>query len=100
MNWLLVLINSNQRHVDVESRKVEIVRIATKECSLKLRYKNETNVCVLFVSIQVVQPALIKRNHVRTEPCCLGRLTLNRRDLSSTRCKSVGVRSASLHRSI
>ena len=40
LHWLIVFINTNERHVDIEPRKIEIVRIAAKKRCLKLRNKN------------------------------------------------------------
>src|SRR5438132_14323579 len=39
MNRLIVFVNAHQRHVDVEAREIEIVRIAAKKCCLKLRHE-------------------------------------------------------------
>ena len=63
-HWLAVFVNANERHVDVEAREVEVIRIAAEERSLELRDKHQTNVCVLLVAIKVVLSALVKRDHV------------------------------------
>src|SRR6266550_2316462 len=68
MHWLIVFINAHQGHVDVETRKVKVVRIAAKKCRLKFRHENEPNISVLFVAIKIVLSALVKRDYVRAKP--------------------------------
>ena len=64
LHWLVVFVNSYQGHVDIESGKVEVVRIATKKRGLKLRHKNQAHICIFFITIEVVLATLVKRNHV------------------------------------
>src|SRR6185295_9871700 len=74
MNWLIVLVNTNEGHVDVEAWEVEVVRVATKERGLKLRNENQTNVGVFLVTIKIVLSALIERDDVGTQAGVFQRL--------------------------
>ena len=100
MDRLVVFINANQRHVDVVTRKVEIVGIATEECGLEFRHKDEANVCVLFIAIKTVLTALVKRDNVRTQAGRFQRLSFDLRDLDSFRLERVGVAGVWLYCSV
>src|ERR1044072_572492 len=76
MHRLIVFVNSDEGHVDVEAWKVEVVWIATKERSLEFRHEHETHVRVFLVAIQIVLTALIKRDYVGTQSCRFQRVTL------------------------
>src|SRR4029079_491952 len=97
MHWLIVLVNANEGHVDVEPWEVEVVRIATKERSLKFGNENQTNVGVFLVTIKIVLPALVKRDYVRTQAGCFQRLCFDRRDLSAPRGERFRVSRVWLH---
>src|SRR6266850_5156226 len=84
LHRLVVFVNSYQGHVDIESGKVEVVRVATKKRGLKFRHKNQTNICKFFISIEVVLPTLIKRNNIAAEASRLRRFGLNGVDLSAS----------------
>src|SRR6185369_14343986 len=84
--WLTVFVNANERHVDVEAREVEVVRIAAEERGLKLRHEHETNVCVLLVTIEIVLSTLVKRNDIRVKSGGFGRLRFDRSNLRASCC--------------
>src|SRR5688572_7269598 len=64
---LIVFINTDQRHVDIETREIEVVRIAAEESGLKLRHEHQTHVGVFLVAIEIVLTALVKRHNVGTQ---------------------------------
>src|ERR1700742_4654617 len=64
---LIVLVNTNERHVDVETREVEVVRIAAEERGLKLRREDQTHVGVFLVTIELILTALVERHDVRAQ---------------------------------
>ncbi len=67
MDRLIVLVNSNERHIDIEAGEVEVVRVTTKEGRLEFRHKHQTNVSVFFVTIQIVLAALIQSYYVASQ---------------------------------
>src|SRR5882724_3321785 len=80
---LTVLINSHQRHVDIEAREVEVIGIAAEECGLKLRHKHYANVVVAFVAIQIVLTTLIESYYIAMQTGCLIRFGLDRTNSSA-----------------
>ena len=82
-NRLIFFVNAHQRHVDVEARKVEVVRIAAKKCGLEFRHENQTHVGVFFIAIEIVLSALIERDDVATKPGGFRRLGFDRRNLGA-----------------
>ena len=72
MDRLVVFVNPDQGHIDVETRKIEVVRIAAKERRLKFGRKHQPYVGVPFVTIEIVLAALVKRDHVRPQARRLG----------------------------
>src|SRR4051794_25671966 len=95
---LTVFVNTDERHVDVEAREVEVVRIAAEERGLKLRHEHQTNVGVLLVTIKIVLSALVKRDDVGAQPGGFRRLRFDRGNLRASRRKSFGVSRTSLYR--
>ena len=91
MNRLIIFVNAHQRHVDVEARKVEIVRIAAKKRGLKFRHENQTHVGVFFIAIEIVLSALIERDDVRTKAGGFRRLSFNGRVFSAPRGKRLRI---------
>src|SRR4030095_2932338 len=100
LHRLIVLVNADERHVDVESWKVEVVRIAAEKRCLKFRNKHETNVRVLFVAIKIVLTTLVKRDDVGTHSSRFQGFTFDRRNLSASGCVSFGVSCTSFNGAI
>ena len=61
---LAVLVNAEQRHVEVVARIGEVVRIAAEESDLLFRREHQAHVGVLLVAVEPVFAALVERNHV------------------------------------
>src|SRR5687768_14184019 len=61
---LIVFINANERHVDVEAREVEVVGVAAKKGSLKLRDKYQPDITESLVAVKIVLASLIERDDV------------------------------------
>src|SRR6185503_5043558 len=100
LDGLIVLVNTDQRHVDVEAREVEVVRVAAEKCGLKLWNKNEANVGVLLVTIKIVLTTLVERDHVRPHSSRFQRFRFDRGALRASGCEGFGVSRACLHCSI
>src|SRR4051794_19391795 len=73
----LVLVNTEETHVEVVARKFEVVRIATEKSNLLFRSENEPHVGVLLEAVQVVLAALIERRDVRSQTGLIERFFLD-----------------------
>src|SRR6185369_885055 len=100
LHRLIVLVDTDERHVDVESWKVEVVRIAAKKRCLEFRNKHETNVRVLLVAIKIVLTTLVKRDDVGTHSSRFQRLAFDCGNFSASRSVSFGVSRTSFHSSV
>src|SRR5262245_26546491 len=67
LDRLAVFVHAQNGEVEVVSREREIVWIAAEECHLLLRREYETHIGVLFIAIEPVLAALIKRHDVGTK---------------------------------
>src|SRR5688500_11807736 len=85
LDWLVILVGPNQRHIYVEAWKVKVVGIAAKECRLKFRHKDQPNICILFVTIKIVLTALIEGNNVGSQSRCLERFAFDTADRCASR---------------
>src|SRR5436190_142035 len=72
MYGLIVFVNTDQRHIDIESRKIEVVGIPAKKRCLKFGREDEPHVRIFLVTIKIVLAALIKRDDVRTQSRSFG----------------------------
>ena len=97
MHGLPVLIDAHERHVYVEAREVEVVRVAAEEGGLKLRHEDEPHVRVLVIAIEVVLPALVERDNVAAQARRPRRLGLDGLDGGAARGQRVNRGRAGLH---
>src|SRR6266571_1344708 len=95
-----VFINAKQGKIEVVSRKSEVVRIAAEERSLLFGSKDEPNLRVLFVSVQPVLAAFIKRNDIRTKTGFIEALFLNFCLFTLARIERLLFGHAGLHRAL
>src|ERR1700694_4365517 len=63
MHRLIVFVDADERHINIEAREIEVVRIAAKESSLKLRHKHQPHVGIFLIAIKIVLTALVKRDN-------------------------------------
>src|SRR5215208_3383776 len=84
MHWLIVFVNTNEGHIDVEAWEVKVVRVSTEERGLKFWNENQTNVGIFLVTIKIVLSALVKRDDIGTQAGVFQRLRFDCRDLSAS----------------
>src|ERR1700731_4570494 len=61
---LPVLVGPKNTNIEVVARILKIIRVASVKCNLLFGRKDETDIVVSFVAIEVVNGALIKRDHI------------------------------------
>src|ERR1700747_1368174 len=61
---LPIFINTENTDIEIEAGIFEIVRIATVKSHLLLRRKNYPDVLITFVTVKMIEPALIKRDDI------------------------------------
>ena len=59
-----VFVDAEEADVQIVARILEIVRIAAEKGDLLLRREDQPHVGVVFVRVEVIQPALVERDHV------------------------------------
>ena len=75
-----VFVNAEQAEVEIEPRILEIIRIAAEKGDLLLGRKDEPDIGIAFVAIELVDAAAIKRDHVAAEAGGVVRFFLDRVD--------------------
>src|SRR5215471_4975777 len=66
---LVVFIDAEERHIQIIARKCEVIRITAKESNRKFRREYQAHIGVLFITIEIVLAALIKRDDVAPQAC-------------------------------
>ena len=64
---LAILVNAEKTHIEVEARKLEVVRIAAEERDLLLRREDQADVGVAFETVEMIRAALPERDHIRAQ---------------------------------
>ena len=75
---LAVLIDAEEADVEVVAGILEIVRIAAEEGGVLLGGEDQPHVGVLLVAVEMVQPAVVERDHVAPQAGLLDRFLLDR----------------------
>ena len=63
---MTVFVCAQQADVEVEARKVEVVRISAELGDLELRRENQAHIVVAFVAIQIVDTTVVQRDNIAT----------------------------------
>ena len=74
---LAVLVDAEQRHVQVVARIGEVVRVAAEEGGLLLGREHQPHVGVLLIAVEPVFAALVQRDDVGTQAGLLQALALD-----------------------
>ncbi len=90
--WLAVLVDAEERHVEIVPRVLEVIGVAAEERDGKLRCERQSHVGVFLVAIEVIRPTLKQRDDVAAELRLLGRFLLDGRDHRLPRRLSLVVR--------
>ena len=61
---LAVLVSAEDADIEIVARILEIIRIASVKRDLFLRREDEAHVVVAFVAIEMVNAALVERDHI------------------------------------
>ncbi len=89
LHRLTVLVDAEDRHIEIVPRELEVVGIAAEECDRKLRSEDQSHVGVFLVAIEVIRASLIQRDDVAAEFCLLGRFLFDVRDRRRPCCLSL-----------
>jgi hypothetical protein len=73
---LPVLVDAEERHVEVVARIGEVVRVAAVEGDLLLGHHHQAHVVVALEAVERVAPALVEAHHLAVERRPLGALAL------------------------
>ncbi len=95
-----VLVHAKQADVQIVARVFEIVGIAAEERDGLLWSEHQADIGVALVAIQVIEPTVIKRNHVAAQAGGVERLLLDRVDRRPPRLVGFGRRHLRSHRGL
>src|SRR5262249_18816810 len=70
----IVFVYAEEAEIEAKSRVFEVVDVAAEGGDSGPGGQDQPNVRILLVSVKVVKPAVIERNHVAAEPGLLQRL--------------------------
>ncbi len=73
----VVFINAEESHIQIETRVLEVVRVATIESNLLFGCKHQANIRVFFESIKMVGTTLIKGDNIAAKAGFVQRFLLN-----------------------
>ena len=65
--WFTAFVGAQKSDIEIETREIEIVRIAAELCNCKLRRKHQAHIGVALVTIQIVNAAVVERNEVAAD---------------------------------
>src|SRR5207302_3484703 len=82
---LPVFISTENADIEIEAGILEIVGIATVKSHLLFRRENNPDVVVTFVTVKMIEPALIKRDDIGAEAFFVFAFLLDLRDRVLTR---------------
>ena len=77
LRGLVVLVDAEEADVEVVAGELEIVRVAAEEGDRLLRREDQPDVGVLLEAVEMVEPAVIERDHVAAEPGGVERFLLD-----------------------
>jgi hypothetical protein len=63
-----VFVGAEETDVEVMPRKLEVVRVAAKECDLLFRRENQPDIGVALERVEMIRPALPQGHHIRPQP--------------------------------
>src|SRR5437588_5935317 len=85
LRGLTIFVNTKEADIEIITGILEVIRVSAEKSHLLLGREDEPYVIVAFVSIQVISAALVKGNHIGSQPGFLFAFFFNRRDDSVTR---------------
>jgi hypothetical protein len=97
---LAVFVGAEEGDVEVHPRVLKVVDVAAEAGDLLLRGEHKADVGVLLVPVQVVQPAVVQRDHVGPQPGLVERLLFELPHDGSAGGERVGRGHARLHRGV
>ena len=77
LDRLAVLVDAEEADVEIVAGILEVVRIAAEEGDVLLGREDQPHVGVFLVAVEVVQPALVERDHVAPQAGLVERLLLD-----------------------
>src|SRR5205814_697916 len=77
---LAVFVDPEEAHIEVEARKLEVVRIAAEERDLLLGREDQADVGVALETIKMIRAALVERDDIAPQARLLARLLFDFRD--------------------
>ena len=75
---LAVLVDAEEADVEIVARVLEVVRVAAEEGDVLLRGEDQPHVGVFLVAIEMVQAALVQRDHVAAQAGLVERFFFDR----------------------
>ena len=85
VNRFVVFIDPEKRDVEIVARVFEIIGIASEKRGRLFRRKDQPDIGVFFVAIEMVGAAIIKRDNVAPQPGLIERFLFDRIDDSAPR---------------
>ncbi len=98
LRGLVVLVDAEEADVQVVARELEVVGVAAEEGDRMFRRKDQANIGVLLEAIEMVESAVIKRDHVTPESGSVERFLLYRVHRSPSGLVRLRRTHASVHR--
>ena len=97
---LSIFVGAEDADIEIEARILEVIGIAAVERRLLLGREDDPHIVVAFVAIQIVNAALIERDHIGAQPGRVLALFLDRGDGRTARLPRIIGRHFRTHRAL
>src|SRR5207237_837098 len=67
LRGLAVFVSAKEADIQVEPRVFEVIRITTEESNLLFGREDQPDIGVAFEAIKVIEPSLVKRDHIAAQ---------------------------------
>ena len=78
LGWLAIFVSAEDADIEIVAWILEVIGIAAVERRLLLGREDDPHIVVAFVAIQIVDAALIERDHIGAQPGRVLALFFNR----------------------